>query len=139
MKIILTILGLIPFVTLSYINIVAMHVGVDSYSLLLAYSCVIIAFLAGSQWGFALSHNLSNYWLIHSNVLALLVCAAWYVNSVESWLLLLCCLWYCYVLDVVLYRRNLLDMTYLTTRFCVSIVVSCVFIAEVLLLTYGSV
>lgn len=127
---VLTCLGLIPFVTLTFLAHDAVTVGMTIDRLLLDYSGVIMAFLAGAQWGMALSNTLPAHWFVQSNVIALLVCAGLFLGAPSGWPLLFICLWYCYGLDVLLWRRGLISNHYIICRLCVSLVVSVVFIAQ---------
>ena len=56
---VLTCLGVIPFVTLAFLARDAVAVVIAMDKLLLDYSVVIMAFLAGTQWVMALSNTLS--------------------------------------------------------------------------------
>lgn len=127
---VLTCLGVIPFVTLAFLARDAEAVGMAMDKLLLDYSGVIMAFLAGTQWGMALSNTLPAHWFVQSNVIALLVCAGLFFGAPSCWPLFFICLWYCYGLDVLLWRRGLISSQYSICRLCVSLVVSVVFIGQ---------
>jgi hypothetical protein len=130
MTILLTYLGLIPFLAAAFIVHSAVNVGLSVQPILMAYSGMIMAFLSGAQWGTALRGDLPQHWFVQSNCVALLAFAGLAIGSPICWLLFLLCLWYCFVLDVFLQRQGLATDQYLICRFVVTVVVSVIFVGQ---------
>ena len=104
MTILLTYLGLIPFLAGAFVVHSAVNVGLSVQPILMAYSGMIMAFLAGAQWGTALRGDLPQHWFVQSNCVALLAFSGLAIGSPICWLLFLLCLfyelqkiWFCYL------------------------------------------
>ena len=130
MTTLLTYLGLIPFLVGAYVVHSAVNIGLSVQSMLIAYSGMIMAFLAGAQWGTALRGDLPQHWFVQSNCVALFAFAGLALGSPICWLIFLLCLWYCLVLDVLLHRRRLVSNQYLVCRLVVTVVVSIIFVGQ---------
>ena len=130
MTTLLTYLGLIPFLVGAYVVHSAVNIGLSVQPMLIAYSGMIMAFLAGAQWGTALRGDLPQHWFVQSNCVALFAFAGLALGSPICWLIFLLCLWYCLVLDVLLHRRRLVSNQYLVCRLVVTVVVSIIFVGQ---------
>ena len=81
----------------------------DVQTLLMAYSAVIVSFIAGIHWGVFLFRQCSLNLLLHSNIIALLSWVSLLSTLLWSVVILLFCFVYLLWIDTVLVRQQLLE------------------------------
>lgn len=121
----LTYTGIIPFLFLGMA--VALHAsGLDYRLALFSYGAVIISFLCGIHWAAFLffSQHFSRNLLFHSNAISLL---GWLsvlpVMSYLTFALQIVCFLYLVILDLELYRNNVIPLWFFHVRLNATIVV----------------
>ena len=83
--------------------------AVDVQNLLMAYSAVIVAFIAGIHWGVFLFRQCSLNLFLHSNIVALLSWLSLLSTLLWGVVILLFCFLYLLWIDTVLVRQQLLE------------------------------
>ncbi len=122
---ILTYLGSIPFLfgTVSYYFQVKSNI--DFQYFVLSYSAIILSFLGGIHWGYALAKNKSaTFHIAWSNIVAL---TAWFAllmldESQVLWVLIIA-FGSCFIVDFILAKKKSFPDWFISLRFKISIIV----------------
>ena len=119
----LTLAGVIPF--LGCLFGIFNHVHSDFYlQSLIAYGAIILTFLGGIHWGLALNYRKERIaiWLLFESILPAFI--AWIVLllSIGHWQLLLLGITFLFILliDIFLYRQNIIESWFLLLRMIIS-------------------
>ena len=123
MSIVLTILGMIPFVLFSVLSIVGGSGSIDWGAMLAAYAGMICAFLAGTHWGVVMSQHLTAVWFVHSNGIALLTWVGLVLSRLYSLPIFMVCLLYSLGIDTYFWWQSIIDDRYFLLRVIATVVV----------------
>lgn len=121
--------GSLPFIILAFIIIFKIEIILPRsiwVSLFIGYGAIILSFLGGIHWGFAISQQstFSNYLLISSNLIALLAWGSLYLHKL--WIVLILFLFGYSIqlmIDLRLYRVGLIPASFLKLRKIITCIV----------------
>lgn len=119
----LTYSGLLPFLYFPvYLFFTGNNVifGFDVEALLVAYSAVIVSFIAGIHWGIFLFKKSSLNLFLCSNIIALLACLSIFSIFFLNLIILILCLFFLILIDSSLFNQQLLDPWFYKLRLQVS-------------------
>lgn len=119
----LTYSGLLPFLYFPvYLFFTGNNVifGFDVEALLVAYSAVIVSFIAGIHWGIFLFKKGSLNLFLCSNIIALLACLSIFSIFFLNLIILILCLFFLILIDSSLFNQQLLDPWFYKLRLQVS-------------------
>ncbi len=94
--------------------------GFDVEALLVAYSAVIVSFIAGIHWGIFLFKKSSLNLFLCSNIIALLACLSIFSIFFLNLIILILCLFFLILIDSSLFNQQLLDPWFYKLRLQVS-------------------
>ncbi len=94
--------------------------GFDVEALLVAYSAVIVSFIAGIHWGIFLFKKGSLNLFLCSNIIALLACLSIFSIFFLNLIILILCLFFLILIDSSLFNQQLLDPWFYKLRLQVS-------------------
>lgn len=125
---VLTALGVLPFLGLSFFSHTTGDLTYNFYFTL--YSLIIIAFLAGSHWGLAHSHEIKKSYLFRSNFLTI-ICGIMACLSLYSPLGLIFLFGYALYADKKLLDDGIIHNEYYQIRLYATVSVSLILLTHI--------
>jgi len=131
---ILTYLGALPFIIMTILKMMNINyfLNMSVNSLIITYSTIIISFICGMHFHYAIASNKNIKFLFISNIITLIAWSSLFMPIKISFTILIVCYIFNLIIDFLAYKKLLIQKWFFKMRQNISIIVILCLLANIL-------